>query len=255
MSNEWRGRRVGWVSSLLVVLTMAPVMAEGPTVEDLLSRTDDLMRGTSSHAELTMRVKTDRWERELRMESWSKGTEHSLVRILSPQKEAGTATLKVENEIWNYLPKVDRTIRVPSSMMSASWMGSHFTNDDLIADSRFDRDYLCEFESLPDSPGVGHWTIDCRPHPTAPVVWGKVLIRIRAEDQIVDRITFFDERDELMRTMVYDEIREFSGRRLPSRIRMVPADKPEEFTEMAYEHLELDVELGERMFSLQSLRR
>lgn len=248
--------RFQWVIFLLFFLLRAPAgWAAEPTVEELLSRTDDLMRGSSSHAVMTMRVKTERWQRELRMESWSEGTDQSLVRILTPQKEAGTATLKVEKEIWNYLPKVDRTIRVPSSMMSASWMGSHFTNDDLIADSRFDRDYDCAFDSVPEPPGVGHWTIDCRPKPTAPVVWGKVMVRIRAEDQIVDQVTFFDERDALMRTMLYQEIREIGGRRLPSRVRMVPADKPDEFTEMSYDELELDIDLPERTFSLQSLRR
>ena len=149
-----------WIGLVVVLLSAGSSSAAEPTVVELLRLTDDMMRGESSHAEMTMLVKTERWQRELRMESWSEGTDRSLVRILSPQKEAGTATLKVEKDIWNYLPKVDRTIRVPSSMMSASWMGSHFTNDDLIADSRFDRDYDCEFESVPQSAGVGHWILE-----------------------------------------------------------------------------------------------
>jgi hypothetical protein len=162
--------------------------------------------------------------------------------------------LKVENDIWNYLPKVDRTIKVPASMMSGAWMGSHFTNDDLVKHSRFDTDYDCTFSAKPEGR-EGHYLIDCIPKPDAPVVWGRVGIKIRGSDELVEEVAYFDEEDQLVRTFSYEDIGELGGRRLPRRIRVIPADKPGEFTEVVYEELTFDVVLSERTFTLQALRR
>ena len=213
------------------------------------------MRGESSEGKTKMRVKTARWDRTMTMQSWSEGTQKTLIQILSPPKERGTATLKVENNIWNYLPKVDRTIKVPGSMMSGAWMGSHFTNDDLVKNSRYSDDYTCEFLEKPTDPGQGHYLINCIPKPEAPVVWGKVVIRIRAVDELVDESTFYDEDDKLVRTFTYDDIGDIGGRTLPRRMTVVPADKPEEFTQITYDELKFNVKHPERLFTLQALRK
>jgi hypothetical protein len=226
---------------------------DGVTVRDLLRRTDDLLRGASSHGRVIMRVQTESWQRELELESWSEGTDKTLVRILAPAKERGTATLKVGPNIWNYLPKVDRTIKVPASMMSASWMGSHFTNDDLVRESRFEDDYSCSITERPAN-GAGHWTVECSPHPEAPVVWGKVVLRLRP-DELVEEVAYFDEHGRLARTMTYGDVADFGGRRLPRRLRMTPADKPGEYTEVYYQELAFDVAIPADTFSLQGLRR
>ena len=125
-------------------LSVHPALAESLTAKEILDKVDDLYRGTSSHGKMTMEVVTSHWNRTLSLEFWSKGKDKSLVRILAPLKEKGTATLRSGNEIWNYLPKVNRVVKLPSSMMSASWMGSHFTNDDLVKQSRFADDYTFE---------------------------------------------------------------------------------------------------------------
>jgi hypothetical protein len=244
-----------------LLLTSSPAMAlwetsmSEPTVEQLLQRTDDLMRGESSEGKTTMRVKTARWDRTMTMKSWSEGTQKTLIQILSPPKERGTATLKVENNIWNYLPKVDRTIKVPASMMSGAWMGSHFTNDDLVKNSRFSDDYTCEFLEKPTDRTEGHYVINCIPKPEAPVVWGKVVINIRAADELVEEVKFYDEDDKLVRTFTYDDIGDMDGRKLPRRVTVVPADKPEEFTQITYDELKFDVKHPERLFTLQALRK
>ncbi len=239
----------------LLAMAWWPTSSTGPTVEQLLQKTDDLMRGESSEGKTTMRVKTARWDRTMTMQSWSEGTQKTLIQILSPPKERGTATLKVENNIWNYLPKVDRTIKVPGSMMSGSWMGSHFSNDDLVRNSRFSDDYTCEFLEKPAGRSEGHYVIKCIPKPEAPVVWGKVVIKIRAVDELVDESTFYDEDDKAVRTFTYDDIGDIGGRILPRRMTVVPADKPDEFTQITYDELKFDVKHPERLFTLQALRK
>lgn len=246
-------RRVLFVVLLCLGLTIqlrsVAAANDNPEVTRLLERVDDLMRGDSSHGTMTMRVKTRRFERSMTMEVWSKGTERSLIRITAPAKEKGTATLKVEDQIWNYLPKVDRTIKVPGSMMSGAWMGSHFSNNDLVRDVRFSEDFDCELEDEGDA-----FRITCVPHEDTPVVWGKVVIDIDKGTELPSATRYYDERDGLARTMTYEDVKQFAGRRLPTRVRVVPADEPEEFTEMVYDSLELDVEVPDRIFSLQSLK-
>ena len=243
---------ITWILTLAVSAT--PTIAADPTIHDLLVALDDLMRGSSSRGQMTMNVKTARWNRSLTLSVVSQGTENFLMRILSPKKEAGTATLKVGREIWNYLPKVDRTIKLPASMMAGSWMGSHFSNDDIVQDSRFSEHYDCELTERP-ADGGGRWVIRCVPHEDAVVVWGWVDLVFTAENGLPQEVLFFDEKGELARTMTFDDFGDLGGKILPRTTRMVPADKPEEYTEMIYDELEFDVELADGMFTLQELRR
>jgi hypothetical protein len=242
------------MAGLAATALPGPARAAEPTVEDLLRRTDDLLRGKSSRGRFTMRVKTARWDRSLGLEAWSEGTEKTLIRITSPAREAGTATLKVEQNIWNYLPKVDRTIKVPASMMSGNWMGSHFTNDDLVRESRFVDDYRCACTSRPRENKEGVFVVSCVPKPNAPVVWGKVILAI-GQDELIQKVDHYDEKGRLIRTLHYTDLGDLGGRRLPRRMRMVPHDKPGELTEVVYEELTFDVALPAGTFTLQALRR
>ena len=155
---------------LLTLFGIAHPAEPEPTVEELLEGTDDLTRGAQSTAKVQMYVKTDRYERTVVMQAWSKGTDRTLIRILEPARDAGVATLKVGDDLWNYLPKTDRTVRVPGAMMSGSWMGSHVSNDDLVRDSRLSEHYSYTVTSRPKD-GEGSWTIELVPKADAPVVW------------------------------------------------------------------------------------
>ena len=249
-----RKQRTAIICILTLAVAATPSIAADPTVHDLLVAYDDLMRGTSSRGQMTMNVKTARWNRSLTLTMVSQGTENFLMRIISPKKEAGTSTLKVGNEIWNYLPKVDRTIKLPASMMGGSWMGSHFSNDDIVQDSRFSENYDCELIERP-ADGAGRWVIRCVPHEDAVVVWGWVNLAFSAENALPDGLGFFDEKGELMRTMTFDDFQDIDGTLVPRTTRVVPADKPDEYTEMVYDELEFDVELPDGTFTLQELRR
>ena len=237
-------------------LTVAAPAAAQVDATAIIDRVDRLLRGDSSRGVATMEVVTEHWERRMTMEIWSLGTDYSLVRLRAPQKEAGTATLKAEDDIWNYLPKVDRTIKVPASMMGGAWMGSHFTNDDLVKESRLIDDYDIEIAFDGDDPdGVAVWEFRLTPKPEAAVVWGFVEYRIRQRDDMPLWAKFYDEDGDLARTMEHGEFAEFGGRVVPGVMDMYPADKPGERTSIRYEELEFDIDVEPSFFSLRTLQR
>ncbi len=224
------------------------------TPREIMDRVDRILRGESSHGFATMEVVTQHWERTLEMEIWSLGTEYSLVRITAPRKEAGTATLKAGRDIWNYLPRVDRTIKIPASLMMGAWMGSHFTNDDLVKESRLVDDYEIEigFEGLREGEEI--WEFVLRPRPEAPVVWGRIDYEVRKRDLMPIRARYFDEDGELVRTLTFGEYRKMGGRLVPALMIMVPREKPGERTLVRYSGLDFDVDLDDSFFSLRSLQ-
>ncbi len=244
---------------LLTSLVSAPVTvqaAEDPRLNALLDELDDMWRGASSHAEIKMQVKTANYERSMKMESWSQGKERSLVRIVAPIKEKGTATLKSGDSLYTYLPKTDRTIRLTGAMMSGSWMGSHLTNDDLVRESRFRDDFDAKISFEGEREGRKTIEITGIPKPDAAIVWGKVTIELDAVTRQAIRYRYFDEDMKPTRTMSFHEPKDFGGGRvMPSRMRVEPADKPAEFTEIVYESLQLDVTLDDAMFSIARLRK
>ena len=240
---------------LMTSLLLTPVAwaVGSPSAADILNRVDDLYRGRSSHGVMTMKVTNPNYERELKMEFWSRGTEESLIRILAPKKERGTATLKNGNNIWNYLPKVDRTIKIPSSMMGGSWMGSDFTNDDLVKEHRMAEDYDSTFTS---SPGMGQDIIEitCKPKPNAPVVWGKVLVRAHRSDLIPREVLYYKEDGALARRLTFSDVREIDGHKIPTKMTMVPIKKKGHRTVVTYEKIQFDVSVPERLFTVANLR-
>jgi hypothetical protein len=176
------------------------------------------------------------------------------VRILAPAREAGMATLKVGHDIWNYLPRVDRTMKVPPGMMSGSWMGSHLTNDDLVKGSRLADDFDWTVSGGPGQPPGDTWVIGLVPHPDAPVVWGRVTVEVRVRDEMPVRILYYDEHDAWARTLEFSDVRTMGGRTFPARVTLTVADKPGESTEITYSDMQFGVNLPDSLFSLQGLR-
>ncbi len=223
--------------------------------KEILREVDDIWRGNSSHTIVTMHVKTIHYTRTMRIEGWSKGKEKTLMRILSPLKEKGTATLKSGNNIYSYLPRTDRTIRLTTGMMMGSWMGSHFTNDDLVRESRMEEDYdpIISFEGKRDGQDIIEFTLI--PKPDAPVVWGKVVAIVLAHTYVPLKWYYYDEDMKIARTMTFSQVKQLAGQPRPTVMRVIPSDKPDEYTELVYEELELDIELDDAFFSLARLKR
>ncbi len=221
---------------------------------EIVRHVGDLLRGESSHGKVRMEVVTERWTRTMEMEMWSLGQDYSLVRVLSPSREAGTATLKVDRDIWNYLPRVDRTIKVPGSGLGGSWMGSHFTYDDLVRESSMVDDYEIEVSFEGERDGTEIWEFTLVPLPEAPVVWGRLELEVRKSDRMPLESRYSDDRGELARAMTFSDFRTIDGRLVPTELSMRPEDKPEERTTLLYEDLEFETGLSESFFSLQRLR-
>lgn len=223
--------------------------------KEIVDHVDRLLRGDSSYGVAVMSIATEHWKRSKTLEIWSRGAEDALIRILEPEKEAGVATLKVGSDIWNYLPKIDRTIRVPTSMMMASWMGSHFTNDDLVKESRLIRDYdiRLAFEGKRDQVEVYEFVLT--PLPNAPVVWGRIELRVRTIDLLPVWARYYGEDGRLKRTLTFTDYKNMGGRLVPTRTRMVPQDKPDEYTEIVYSQLKFNLPIPEGTFSLAGLRK
>jgi len=246
-----RGRAIR-IAAVAILLFPAWAFQESPA--EIVDRVDRLMRGESSEGVLTMEIVTAHWSRTLEMNIESLGTRYALIRILAPRKDAGMATLKSGDEIWNYLPRVDRTIKLPSSLMGSSWMGSHFTNDDLVKEHRLVEDYdvSITFEGERDDTEI--WEFALVPKPGVAVIWDRISYEVRKADLMPTRARFYDDRGELIRTVTWSDYRRVSGRLVPMVMVIVPADKPGESTTITYESLRFDVPLTEDDFSLRSLR-
>ena len=223
--------------------------------KEILREVDDMWRGASSHTILTMQIKTSHYTRNIRLEGWSKGKEKTLVRILTPLKEKGTATLKSGSNIFSYLPRTDRTIRLTTGMIMGSWMGSHFTNDDLVKESRMEEDYdpTVSFEGMRDNQDIIEFTLI--PKPDAAVVWGKVVLTVLTDGYLPLIQYYYDEDMNIARTITFNKIKQMAGRPRPTVMRVVPADKPNEYTELVYEKMEMDIKLSDAFFSLSHLKR
>jgi outer membrane lipoprotein-sorting protein len=246
--------RIGLLVLLAVTLFTASVGARDPTAREILDRVDDVYRGTSSKGEMTMTVINPNYTRQLTLRFWSQGKDKSLFRIWLPKKERRTATLRNGNNIWNYLPKVDRTIKIPSSMMGGSWMGSDFTNDDLVKESRMADDYTSEITFRGERGGQNVIILTCHPKPDAAVVWGKVVVTVRQPDYLPLRILYYKENGDLARQLSFTDVRTMGSRTLPTRMTMIPLDKPGHSTVVTYQSIEFDVSLPGNAFTVANLR-
>lgn len=222
---------------------------------EIIRQMDEKMRGESLEAELTMIIVRPSWDRTISMKSWSRGTEYSLILITGPARDEGTAFLKRGNEIWNWVPSVGRTIKMPPSMMMQSWMGSDFTNDDLVRESSVVIDYEHELVGEETIEGYECYKIKMIPKPDAPVVWEQVDVWISKEEYIQLRSEFYDEYGELVNVMKGMNVKEFDGRLIPSKMEMIPQDKEGHKTVMEYKSMEFNEGIPESFFSVQNMRR
>ncbi len=243
-----------FVVFLVMGLFKAAVAAE-LTAEEIVKRAEDIMRGSSNIGKLTMIVTNPNFKRTLTMEYWEKGKDLSLVKIISPAKEAGTVSLKVDNNMWNYLPSVEKVIKIPPSMMMQSWMGSDFTNDDLVRESSIVDDYtpvLLENSMLSEGEA---YTLELTAKPDAPVVWGKILVYVRVSDYAPMKYEYYDERGKLIRVMTMSKIKKIGRRAYPTVWTMVPKNKEGRETVIIVDEIKFDVPIDKNIFSLSNLKR
>lgn len=239
------------VISLFLLACAPPVIAAD--ARGIVSAAVEHWRGLSSRSEITMIIHRPDWERSMSITAWTEGNERSLVRVTEPARDRGNATLVDGDNMWTFSPKVNRVIKLPSSMMSQSWMGSDFSNKDISrADDIIDQ-YVHTMLEETESDGHTLYVIESVPLEEAAVVWGKEVLTIR-DDHIVLEHAFFDQDGDLVKSMSSLEVGEMGGRTVAIRQRMQKKDVGDEWTEIRLDAVEYDVELSESLFTLSSLR-
>jgi len=239
--------------SILAIFIVNSTAAADRDAKQIVRDALNHWRGLSSHGEMTMTIHRPNWERTLSMESWSEGEKLSLVRVTAPRKDRGNGTLIDDDRMWTFSPKINRVIKVPSSMMSQSWMGSDFSNkdisrtDDII--EQYDHTLLSEIEN----DGYAVYEIQSVPLEEAAVVWGREVLMIR-EDNVMIEQRFYDQDDILVKVLRAFEIREMGGRSVAARRRMEKQTSPDEWTEITLDSIRFDIELGDNVFTLSNLR-
>lgn len=229
--------------------------ASFPDATELARRSDRALKGKTQQGKCSMTVRRPEWERTLEMDYWSVNPDKTFILITAPAKERGTATLRIGTNMWIYMPRIERTIKIPPSLMLQPWMGSDFTNDDLVKESSLVNDYTHEVAGELVEGGDACWKLVATPKPDAPVVWGKLVLAVRKSDALPRREEFYDEHGNLKKVMTFEEIRRTGSRNYPMRWRMKPVGKPGRETVLVYREVVFDRPIPDRIFTLQNLKR
>jgi outer membrane lipoprotein-sorting protein len=225
------------------------------TAEEIISKAENDVKGKSAQGTIEMIITTPDYTRSLKMESWWVGNEKALIVTKAPAKEAGNKTLKIGDEIWGYLRNTETTIKIPPSMMLQSWNGSDYTNDDLVRQSNLVKDYDLTIVASEKINDEDCWKIELQPKPDAPVVWGKIYYWVRKADYLPSVVQYFDEKGNIIRYLVYTDIKNFPGRKMPSKWVMYSVNKKGHSTTIIVDNMNFDIKIPDKIFSYQELER
>ncbi len=245
-----------WPSIFLIYLVVFSTCSHAGNLldpKDLIRAAMDHWRGLSSYSVMTMTVHRDNWQRSFSMRAWTQGDKLSLVRVIEPKRDAGNGTLIKDQNMWTYTPKINRIIKVPSSMMSQSWMGSDFSNKDISKSTDIIEQYDHRLIQTEEKDNHIFYTIESIPHEDAAVVWGKEVVVVR-DDYVMIRQEFWDQDNILVKELNAFEVTVMGGRSIAKRLRMNKIETPDEWTEMSVSEIDFDIELSDKLFSLSNLR-
>ena len=241
---------------LLFVVTFCSTLISGAqSAEEIIRKADEKYRGKSSYSEMTIDIVRPKWSKQMKIKGWTEGTKYSVSIVTSPAKEKGTVFLMRDKEVWNYMPTIDRTIKFPPSMMLQNWMGTDLTNDDLVKQSSILEDYSHKIIGEEPKEGYNCWVIELIPKEEAPVVWGKVLIWVDKLEYMMLQSDYYDEDDFLVNQMIGSDIKEFSGKKLPSKLRVIPVEDEGQETILTYDKLEFDIKTSNQFFTTNYMKR
>ncbi len=241
-------------SFLLILMISPPVLSQEADVYEIVDTIDKLYRSKTSRSRVEMTIETENWSRTLTMDMWTEGLNKTFIHITAPKKDAGISTLRIEREMWNFFPKINKVMKVPPSMMMSSWMGSDFTNDDIVKESSMVRDYTLRLIT-PEESKPEHYSIELVPKEGIPIVWGKIILVVDRNDYTPVKQLYFDEKGRKMRVMEFSEVKMFSGRRIPSVLEMRTLNKKGKKTVIRYNEIHFDVQLERDVFTLRNLQR
>lgn len=241
---------------VFIMLLMAlAISTQAQDAKNIIKQMDDKLQGDSNKSEMKMTIVRPKYTRTIAFKNWSLGREYFMTYVTAPSKDKGMVSMKYEKEMWSYTPSINRMIKLPPSMMSQGWMGSDYTNDDLVKQSSIVDDY--------EHTILGEETIDDRlcyniqmiPNNEANVVWGKIVIWVDKEKYMNLKAEYYDEEEFLVRTELGKEVKIFDGRELPSIMEIIPAEEPDNRTIITIKSMEFDVDIKESFFSQQNMKR
>jgi outer membrane lipoprotein-sorting protein len=238
----------------LLLFILPSIFTGAQDAKEIVKRADDKMRGKTSQAEMVIKTTRPTWTREMSVKTWMKGSDYAMILIQAPVKDKGTVFLKRKKEVWNWLPTLERSIKLPPSMMSQSWMGTDFTNDDLVKESSVVEDYEHSIAGDTLLDGRPCYIIQMIPKPEAAVVWGRLIVCIDKKDFLELHSRFYDEDGSLINTMNSFDIKEMDGRLIPTRMEMIPADKKNQKTEIIYKTISFNRPLEDTFFTMDKMR-
>lgn len=240
---------------LLIPLLFIYHAMSAQDAREVVKRADEKARGNTSVAMITIQTIRPGWTREMTVKSWTKGNDYVVILVTAPAKEKGVVFLKRDKEVWNWVPSIERNIKMPPSMMSQSWMGTDFTNDDLVKESSILEDYEHAITGDTTIDGRACYKIRLIPKPSAAVVWGKVQMCIDKKDYLMLHVEYFDEDGSLINTMHCSDVKILGGRLLPGRMEMVPSEKKGNKTVLLYSSLSFDQPIDDSFFTVQNMTR
>ncbi len=243
------------------LLLIIPGLLSGLTVQsqdarDIIKRADEKMQGEqTSRSTMTMTIVRPTWQREISFKNWTKGRDYSLALVTAPAKEKGQSFLKRENEMWNWNPTINRLIKLPPSMMSQGWMGSDFSNDDLLKESSIVVDYTHSIIGGDEVDGQECHKIELIPLEDAAVVWGRIIKWISKDEFLQIKSMYYDEDDYLIKTELAYEIKTMDGRLIPSRFELIPEEEDGHKTIVVMDMIEFNKPIPDAFFSQQNMKK
>ncbi|MDX1295488.1 MAG: outer membrane lipoprotein-sorting protein [Sulfurimonadaceae bacterium] len=234
---------------LLLLLAAIPLLAL--TADEIIKKVEYNTLSDSGYSKVTMIVTTARGERTMKMESWNRGNEKSFIKVLYPKKDRGITFLKIDTTMWQYVPKIEKTIKIPSSMMMQSWMGSDFTNDDMAKESSIVDDY----DAVLSDEDNATYTLSLIPKEDAAVVWGKIVMKIQKDHFIPLEAIYYDEDDIKQRVLHYSDVQVIGDRHFPAVMTLIPLDKKKNKTVIIMEEMDFDAKIKDSRFTKSALKR
>lgn len=222
---------------------------------EIIQKANDLNLGKTSQGEMTMTIERPTWTRTVTMKSWSEGNDYYMILITAPARDKGQVFLKRDKDMWNWMPSISRMIKLPPSMMSQSWMGSDFTNDDLVKMNSIVTDYTHKIIGEEEISNLNCYKIELMPREDAAVVWGKIIMWIAKDEYYQMKAEYFDEDMELVNTQISSNIQQFNDRKIPTHLEMIPADKEGHKTVMDMSNMIFNADIPSSFFSQQNMKR
>jgi outer membrane lipoprotein-sorting protein len=239
----------------LFLVNLLVLGATAQDIKEIVRKADEKFRGTSSQGEMTMTIQRPSWSRTVSMKNWTLGNNFSIIYITAPAKEKGQVFLKRYNEMWNWVPSIERMVKIPPSMMMQSWMGSDFTNDDLVRESSLVKDYSHKLLGEEKLEGYNCYKIELIPNEDAAVVWGKIIMWIVKDELLWLKAEYYDDDGILSNTEILSNIKKMDDRKMPTHLEMIPAGKEGNKTIMNFNNIKFNVKLDESFFSQQNMKK